>query len=258
MCSSYVSIFGAAGQSDYVAANAFLDSFTYYRRTLGLPSLTINWTGWRESGMAVVYGIREEGGYARFLNDDEGGAAFWHAVKTNLPQVLIGDIDYTAIEMEYDKPIISLFENRSNHSDNDQSHWSKGTDSENKEIVVIGKSMSELTDIEKKVIYAWSQTLGKDQVDIHAKFFESGGNSLLAAYLQKELDKFYPGVIMITDMFVYSTVVEIARYIEAKTMKSNKITVEKESNNNLKDMVDQFVAGDMDLEQVISLLDKRN
>ncbi|MFW5434640.1 SDR family NAD(P)-dependent oxidoreductase [Paenibacillus apiarius] len=258
MCSSYASIFGAAGQSDYVAANAFLDSFSYYRRALGLPSLTINWTGWRESGMAVASGIREEGVYVRFLNDEEGATAFWHALKTKLPQVLIGDIDYKALQMEHDKPIISVFANRSNHKGNDQSHRSKGTNPEDKEIVVIGKSMSDITDIERNVIYAWSQTLGTDQVDIHAKFFESGGNSLLAAYLQKELDKFYPGIIVITDMFVYSTVVEIAQYIEAKTMKSDKITVTKESSNNLKDMVDQFVAGDMNMEQVLALLDKRN
>ncbi|MGG4399316.1 beta-ketoacyl synthase N-terminal-like domain-containing protein [Paenibacillus amylolyticus] len=259
MCSSYISVFGSAGQSDYVAANAFLDSFSYYRRAIGLPSLTINWTGWSESGMAVVNGIREDGVYARFLNDEEGATAFWHALNTKLPQVLIGDIDYRALEMEQDKLIISLLEVSSNHRGNYKTQWSKETNPEDKEIVVIGKSMSELTDIERNVIYAWSQTLGNDQVDIYAKFFESGGNSLLAAYLQKELDKFYPDIIVITDMFVYSTVVEIAQYIESKTMKKNdKITVKKESSKNIKDMLDQFVAGDMNMEQVLALLDKQD
>jgi acyl transferase domain-containing protein/NADPH:quinone reductase-like Zn-dependent oxidoreductase/acyl carrier protein len=41
--SSISSIIGNPGQGNYAAANAFLDSFCYYRKSLGLPALTINW-----------------------------------------------------------------------------------------------------------------------------------------------------------------------------------------------------------------------
>lgn len=41
--SSVASIIGNPGQGNYAAANAFLDSFCHYRRSLGLPALTINW-----------------------------------------------------------------------------------------------------------------------------------------------------------------------------------------------------------------------
>jgi acyl carrier protein len=43
MFSSIASIFGNPAQGNYVAANAFLDSLAFHRRTLGLPALTINW-----------------------------------------------------------------------------------------------------------------------------------------------------------------------------------------------------------------------
>ncbi len=43
MFSSVSSIFGNPAQSNYSAANAFLDSLAYHRRALGLPALTINW-----------------------------------------------------------------------------------------------------------------------------------------------------------------------------------------------------------------------
>ncbi|MBV8641206.1 MAG: KR domain-containing protein, partial [Verrucomicrobia bacterium] len=36
-------IFGNPAQGNYGAANAFLDSLTHHRRSLGLPALTVNW-----------------------------------------------------------------------------------------------------------------------------------------------------------------------------------------------------------------------
>lgn len=41
--SSISSIIGNPGQANYAAANAFLDSFTHYRKSQHLPTLTINW-----------------------------------------------------------------------------------------------------------------------------------------------------------------------------------------------------------------------
>lgn len=41
--SSCAALLGSPGQSNHAAANAFLDSFTAYRRTCGLPALSIQW-----------------------------------------------------------------------------------------------------------------------------------------------------------------------------------------------------------------------
>ncbi|MBZ4398082.1 type I polyketide synthase [Myxococcus sp. AS-1-15] len=51
--SSAASMIGSAGQSSYVAANAFLDSLAHLRRAEGLPGLSLDWGAWSEVGAAA-------------------------------------------------------------------------------------------------------------------------------------------------------------------------------------------------------------
>ena len=51
--SSMTSIFGTPGQSNYAAANAFMDALAYMRRAEGKRALCINWGTWSEIGMAA-------------------------------------------------------------------------------------------------------------------------------------------------------------------------------------------------------------
>ena len=59
--SSIASVVETGGQSNYAAANAFLDGLMRERQRLGLPGLSIQWGPWSEVGMAAQLTFQQQG-----------------------------------------------------------------------------------------------------------------------------------------------------------------------------------------------------
>ncbi len=58
--SSWASIGGSHGQVNHCAANAFLDGLAHFRRSQGLPALSVNWGAWAETGAAATDEVRRQ------------------------------------------------------------------------------------------------------------------------------------------------------------------------------------------------------
>ena len=68
--SSVSSLLGLPGQVDYCAANAFLDAAAHEARLRGLPAVAIDWSAWREVGMAAnLTGTARDGDEMRSVDD---------------------------------------------------------------------------------------------------------------------------------------------------------------------------------------------
>ncbi len=81
--SSIASLLGLPAQSNYSAANAFMDALAHQRRSMGLPGLSIHWGPWAQIGMVADLAASEEGTRLRrtgtsFMPPELGWQAFEH------------------------------------------------------------------------------------------------------------------------------------------------------------------------------------
>jgi surfactin synthase thioesterase subunit/NAD(P)-dependent dehydrogenase (short-subunit alcohol dehydrogenase family)/acyl carrier protein len=96
--STVLSLIGSAGQINYTAANAFLDSLASHRRALGLPATVINWTAWAEAGLATTAGRRNEEAWRAmglsYLPPDDGIALFGRLMHPPVDQMAVAIADW--------------------------------------------------------------------------------------------------------------------------------------------------------------------
>lgn len=254
--SSYSSVLCEVGQTDYIVANSYLDGFCYQEQQTEKNIVTLNWTGWGESGMAVDNQVEQGEGTLKFMNNQEAAQAFMDALAREEKQVLIGEYDYRILAQEEKQEKIMKYLKFNKDIENKlKKYRSKDTDRKRKEVQVLGKTTGKLTETEQKVANIWGSTLGIIEIEYDAKFLEIGGDSLSATYLQKELEKEYPGVMDITDVFVYSSVCEMAKYIDSQ-IRPKKVEEKKVAkfDTDLVELLKMVSTGQMKVEEANKLL----
>jgi 8-amino-7-oxononanoate synthase len=97
--SSVAALMGSPGQGNYAAANAFMDGLVHYRRSLGLPGLSLNWGPWGGGGMAAELSDRNTARLALSgitpLEPDVALAALETLLTQKTPQIGVVQIEWT-------------------------------------------------------------------------------------------------------------------------------------------------------------------
>ncbi|MYX57904.1 SDR family NAD(P)-dependent oxidoreductase, partial [Streptomyces sp. SID8382] len=107
--SSAAGSFGAPGQGNYAAANAFLDGLAQHRRAAGLPAQSMAWGMWTQrSGLTARL---DDGDVARMarsgmppLSSEQGLALFDAALATDLAAPVMVRVDHDALRRQETLP----------------------------------------------------------------------------------------------------------------------------------------------------------
>jgi polyketide synthase PksN len=234
---------GGPGQGDYAAANAFLDSFAADRHHKGFRTLAINWPAWKETGMAVNYGVQNMVGIFKPISTQAALQAFDEILQWDTARVIVGELDYQTIAAQQAglkfafAPGLAATIWRKAGGKAGTPHPEKRKTSA--EIVIKGKNPSDFNELERNIARIWSDVLGLEEVNINDNFSQLGGDSILATRLLKVLEQEYAGLVDITDIFTYNTISEMAAYLDRKLHPE----IKPKANINHEAELDRILAG---------------
>uniref|UniRef100_UPI0012385EC8 non-ribosomal peptide synthetase n=1 Tax=Paenibacillus tepidiphilus TaxID=2608683 RepID=UPI0012385EC8 len=80
------------------------------------------------------------------------------------------------------------------------------------------ESLPPATEMESDILKVWQEVLHKDDIGVTDNFFHVGGNSLRLVDIYAKLDRKYPGVLVVADLFGNPNVRQLAQYIETVQM----------------------------------------
>ncbi|EPR13629.1 SDR family NAD(P)-dependent oxidoreductase, partial [Ruminiclostridium papyrosolvens] len=216
--SSIKSLLGGEGQSDYAAANAYLDAYTHYRNRLGKRTLTINWPAWKETGMAADYGVNKDNVF-KAISTQDGIEAFGKALLSDMERVIIGELDYSDSILSSQQNFIRMSQSLKLKIEQELKKSVSGRNSRAKEqihsFVLKGKEGETYTEIEKIVGKIWIEALGLDEINIYDDFYGMGGDSILAINIVSGIKNLMNLDINISDFFDNPSVYDFAKFIEA-------------------------------------------
>jgi acyl transferase domain-containing protein/surfactin synthase thioesterase subunit/acyl carrier protein len=96
--SSLLSLLGSAGQANYTASSAFLDSLAAYRRAAGYRAMAINWGAWSGGGLATVSGARGQAMWSslglHFISPDAAMQCFDKLMHHEVDQIAVAVADW--------------------------------------------------------------------------------------------------------------------------------------------------------------------
>ncbi|HEY9405351.1 MAG TPA: SDR family NAD(P)-dependent oxidoreductase [Pyrinomonadaceae bacterium] len=218
--SSAASLFGSAGQANYVSANAFLDALAAARRAEQLPAVSINWGGWAEIGHAARIGARSflHNRGIGLLTPAQGAAALERALSCGHSQLGVVPVDWGRF-FEAQHSVSPLFAVLAQ---------SRGQSNGAPTIDDTPGILDSLESKSPKEVNAWlrqhvaqqvAAVLGlesADEVSDSRTFIQMGMDSLTSIELKNRLQKGLGQTLPATIAFDYPSVAPLAEYLATR------------------------------------------
>ena len=207
------------GQTDYTAANAYLDSYAYYRSRQGKKTLAVNWVTWKETGMAVNFNANFDIIF-KAIPTAQAIEAFDRVLKKKMNQVLIGELNiYSKLinllknaQFQLAGPIAAIIDTAENplkfHSPDEQRKKVR-------KVRLTGRETEQYSKSELLAARVWGEVLGFEELRIDDNFYELGGDSILATQVVNRINAENNLKISLIEIFNYETIVDLARYVES-------------------------------------------
>jgi len=234
--SSIASLLGSPGQGNYAAANAFMDGLAHYRRSMGLPGLSINWGPWAEGGMAASLGSQHQN---RMLiqgispiTSEQGLQVLANLLAQDSTQAGVLSINWSKFFQQLPvgtkMPLLEAFtstvaSSRTEKSDFIQ-RWEVTPVAERRELL--------LTHVRQQI----AKVLGlkaPEQIGLRQSLFELGIDSLMAVELKNYLESSLGHAIRSTALFDYPTLEDLVDYLgsDVLSLESSVLSDDSELNH---------------------------
>lgn len=225
--SSITALVMEAGQTDYTAANMFLDALSVYRRQNGLHSVSIQWPAWKDTGMARRMGAIDGISGEAALSTGEAIEILDNVlcnIQTVPPAWMPGQLTRAA--------------------------GIKKPEPEAQKQTVVLTGIQRPDEIQLKVAGIWAGTLGITTLDIDDDFNSLGGNSLLISKMLNLYEAFFPGKMEIADLFTYTTAGQQAEYLAQQSAAQP----EAEQMTDVNKILARLARGEITVEESSELL----
>jgi acyl transferase domain-containing protein/acyl carrier protein len=254
MFSSAASILGNPGQSNYAAANAFLDGLAHYRRHHGLVATTINWGPWAQGGMALSTTTIQENlskqGF-KSLNTTDALALMEKIVSANVIQMGVMPCDWQKYAAQAADKV--LFANL----------IQKQTDKPAKSLAKLSLKLEKAggyaekhTFLSKFVREIAQQVLGIDSsqgLDANKSLMEQGLDSLQAVEMRNRLGKGLETTLSVSLLFNYSSINKLVEYLAKQVLELESEPPKTQETKDAKESFDYIdELSDADLADLIN------
>jgi acyl transferase domain-containing protein/acyl carrier protein len=228
MFSSAAAIWGSRGFGHYAAANQFLDALAHYRRTCGLPALSLDWGWWAGGGMASAeteaffrqVGVEE-------LSSEQALDALGRLLVSNAVQKTVAAVDWSVFKPVYEarrsRPLLQEIEGAGIAVP----HEPTGEERDLRDRLARASPEEQEGLVSAYVAGEVARLIGLDSteaVDPRQGFFSMGMNSLMTVQLKNRLEMGLGRRLPPTVAFEYPTVEALAAYLTAKELSEDDLT----------------------------------